>query len=489
MSEIDNGRIAGEDAFRTIIEPFRIRSVEPIPMLSREERVTAIKEAGLNLFGLPAEKVTIDLLTDSGTGALSTAQWGAMMVGDESYAGSRSGARLVDTVRQISGHPHVFPEHQGRGAERILAQTVLEAGSVVISNTHFDTTRANIEAVGAVAIDLPIPEALHPEVEHDFKGNMDIERLRAQLRQDAGRVALVILTVTNNAVGGQPVSMANVEAVREACLDAGVPFFLDAARFAENAWFIKTREPGFADWEVCDIVHCMFSMVDGFTLSAKKDGLAHIGGILATRLDEWAERFRAALPIAEGFPSYGGLAGRDLEAVATGLIEAMDHNYLAYRIRSIGYLAEALDRAGMPVVQPPGGHAVFIDAGRLLPHIPPEAFPAQSLGIAWYEEGGVRGVEVGSLMFPGARMELLRFAIPRRTYTQAHMDYVIEIADRVIARAPTLEGLRIVQAPAALRHFGAQLSWLSDPSDPHTPCTGSCGHSGTCRSTASHKST
>jgi tryptophanase len=441
--------------FRTIIEPFRIKSVERIPILSREERVTAIREAGYNLFKLRANQVTIDLLTDSGTGAMSAEQWAALMRGDESYAGSDSFYRFEKAIQDLTGMPFVYPCHQGRAAERILARTVLGPGKFVLSNTHFDTTRANIEQVGSIAEDLPVPVALDPCAVADFKGDMDLKALDAIMASHRGDIALVILTLTNNAAGGQPVSMANIEAVSAICKAASVPLFLDAARFAENAWFIHTREPGYASWALVDIARRMFSLADGFTMSAKKDGIVHIGGVLATRIPEWAEKFRNELILGEGFPTYGGLAGRDLEAIAVGLYEALDPDYLRYRTRSVAYFAEHLEAVGVPVVQPPGGHAVYVDCGRLLPHIPPEAFPGQAFGVAMYVEGGVRGVEIGSLMFQASRLQLVRLAVPRRVYTQSHIDYVIEVAARVRAMAPRLPGYRIVKESPFLRHFTA----------------------------------
>lgn len=446
--------------FRTVIEPFRIKMVEAIPILSASERRTALDRAGHNLFRLDAREVTIDLLTDSGTGALSAEQWAAMMVGDETYAGSRSFHRLEAVVRRVIGHPHFFPVHQGRAAERILARTMLSPGQVVLNNTHFDTTRANVEQAGAVALDLPVPAAAVPEDESAFKGDMDLAALDEALARHEGRTALVMLTLTNNAAGGQPVSMANVEAVSARCRAAGVPFFLDAARFAENAWFIHTREPAYASWTVPDIARRLFDLADGCTLSAKKDGISHIGGLLTTRDPALAERFRNELILGEGFPTYGGLAGRDLEAVAVGLEEALDPDYLRYRARTVAYLAEGLEAVGVPVVHPPGGHAVYLDAGRLLPHVPHHAFPGQALATALYAEGGVRGVEVGSFMFPEARLQLVRLALPRRSYTQAHVDYVIEVAARVQARAGDLRGYRIVEEPPFLRHFSASLAPL-----------------------------
>ena len=447
--------------FRTIIEPFRIKAVEDIPMLDRAARERALDRAGHNVFLLRADEVTIDLLTDSGTGAMSANQWSALMLGDESYAGSRSFQRLEAVVHALTGYPHVFPVHQGRAAERILAATVLRPDMIVLNNTHFDTTRANVEQAGARAVDLPVKAAADPEDRSPFKGDMDLDRLRSALDDDGARVAFVMLTLTNNAAGGQPVSMANLRAVSALCKAKGVPFLLDAARFAENAWFIHTREEGFASWSLPDIARAMFDLSDGCTMSAKKDGIVHIGGLLCTRNAEWAERFRNELILGEGFPTYGGLAGRDLEAMAVGLQEALDEDYLRYRARSIAYFAEGLERVGVPVVHPPGGHAVYLDAGRLLPHVPPEQLPGVALLTALYREGGIRGVEVGSLMFPQARLQLVRLAVPRRVYTQAHIDYVIEVAERVVAQARDLRGYRIVREPPFLRHFSAVLEPLA----------------------------
>jgi len=443
--------------YRTIIEPFRIKAVEAIPMLDARQRHQALDRAGHNLFCLQAEEVTIDLLTDSGTGAMSAQQWGALMTGDESYAGSRSFRRFEKVVRELTGYAHIFPVHQGRAAERILARTVLKPGAKVLNNTHFDTTRANVEQVGAQAIDLPTPQAEQTQLVAPFKGDMDLDRLQQQLDRPDHRIALVMLTLTNNAVGGQPVSMANIESVSQICRSRGIPFFLDAARFAENAWFIHTQEAGYQDWSLPDIARRFFSLADGCTVSAKKDGIVHIGGILATQRNDWAELFRRELILGEGFPTYGGLAGRDLEAMAVGLEEALDADYLRYRTRSLAYFAEGLEKRGVCVVKPPGGHAVFIDAGRFLPHIPPEQFPGQSLAAAFYLEGGIRGVEVGSLMFPGSSLQLLRLAVPRRVYTQAHIDYVLEIAERIVEKASQLRGYRILQEPPFLRHFSAVL--------------------------------
>ncbi len=443
--------------YSTIIEPFRIKMVEAIPFLEPAERLAVIEAAGWNLFRVAADQVTIDMLTDSGTGAMSSAQWAALMRGDESYAGSRSFEVLQQTVRELTGYPHVFPVHQGRAAERILGATVIRAGDRVPNNTHFDTTRAHVEQAGAHAVDLPCAAASDPADESPFKGDMDLDALERVLAVERHRVPFVMVTLTNNAAGGQPVSMANLEAVRALCTRAGVPLLLDAARFAENAWFIHTREPGYQDWALRDIARRMFGLADGCTVSAKKDGIVNIGGLLATRSDDWARRFRNELILGEGFPTYGGLAGRDLETMAVGLREALDENYLRYRARSIAYFAGGLAAVGVPVVRPPGGHAVYIDAAAMLPHVPPDRFPGQAVATALYVEGGVRGVEVGSLMFPDAPLQLVRLAVPRRVYTQAHIDYVIEVAGRVAARAPSLRGLRVLEEPPVLRHFSAVL--------------------------------
>lgn len=448
--------------FRTIIEPFRIKAVEPIPFLDPAERGRALREAGYNLFKLRADQVTIDLLTDSGTGAMSGAQWAALMDGDETYAGSRSFQRLAAVVHRMTGHPYVLPVHQGRAAERILARTVLGPGQVVLNNTHFDTTRANVEQVGAEAIDLPVAPALVPSDASPFKGDLDVDALDRWFAQNRERVALVMVTLTNNAAGGQPVSIGNLEAVAARCRDAGVPLFLDAARFAENAWFVHRREPGYESWSIPDIVRRMFDLADGFTMSAKKDGIVHIGGLLATKRADWAEKFRYEAILGEGFPTYGGLAGRDLEAMAVGLEEALDVDYLRYRERSIAYFAEGLVKVGVPVVQPPGGHAVFLDAGALCPQIPAQAFPGQALANELYLQGGIRGVEIGTLMFPAARLQLVRLAVPRRVYTQSHIDYVIEVAERVAQRAGELRGYRLVREPPFLRHFDAELAPIDD---------------------------
>jgi tryptophanase len=456
------------DGWRTIIEPFRIHSVEPIRMSNPEQRRAWLAEAGWNLFGLHADDVIIDLLTDSGTGAMSRDQWAAIQHGDESYAGSPSWFRFRDAVQALFPFRHVIPTHQGRAAERILFSVIGGPGKVVPSNAHFDTTRANVEASGAVALDLA---PVYPPGElHDFKGDMDVDALeRAIAEHGHDRIPAVCMTVTNNSMGGQPVSLANLRAVRAVCDRHGLPLFLDACRFAENAWFIKLREPGQADRSIPDIVRDMAALADGMTMSAKKDGLANIGGWLAMDDDDLAERCRTQLILTEGFPTYGGLAGRDLEAIAQGLAEVVDEDYLRYRIRSTAYLGEALATAGVPVVQPIGGHAVYLDARSLLPHIPSLEYTGQALACALYDEGGIRGCEIGTVMFgrqpdgseAPARQELVRLAIPRRTYTQSHIDYVIEVVQRVAARADGLRGLRIVDAPPALRHFTARFEPLA----------------------------
>jgi tryptophanase len=457
------------DRWRTIIEPFRIKSVEPIRMTSVEERDARLREAGFNLFNLHAADVLIDLLTDSGTGAMSSEQWAGIQRGDESYAGSPSWYRFLESVQELFPFRHVIPTHQGRAAERILFSVVGGPGTVIPSNTHFDTTRANVEATGAEAVDLVIEEGRHPSVIHPFKGNMDTDALDAFIRERGPEhVPLVMVTVTNNSGGGQPVSMANLRAVREVCDRYGLPLFLDACRFAENAWFIKQREDGYADAAIGDIVREMASLADGMTMSAKKDGIANIGGWLAMNDDAWAEQARNLEILTEGFPTYGGLAGRDLEAIAQGLREVIHDDYLRYRIRSTAYLGEALVAAGVPCVQPIGGHAVYIDAAALLPHIPPLAYPGQALAVALYREGGIRGCEIGTVMFgmhpegreAPAAMELVRLAIPRRVYTQSHIDYVIEVIRWVAERAADLRGYRIVDQPAALRHFTARFEPL-----------------------------
>jgi tryptophanase len=454
--------------FKTIIEPFRIHSVEPLKLTTEAERRTKIAEAGYNLFNLRAEDVLIDLLTDSGTGAMSRDQWAAIQHGDESYAGSPSWFRFLAAVQELFPFTHVIPTHQGRAAERILFSAIAGPGKVIPNNTHFDTTRANVEATGAEAVDLVIAEGRKPGLIHPFKGNMDLVALDALLQQRGQDVPVVMVTITNNSGGGQPVSLENLRGVRKICDQHRVPLFLDACRFAENAWFIKTREPGYADVAVPDIVREIAKLADGMTMSAKKDPMGNIGGWLAMHDDALAERCRNLLILTEGFPTYGGLAGRDLEAIAQGLKECVEPDYLRYRIRSTEYLADAIDRAGMPIVKPAGGHAVYIDAGALLSHIPALAYPAQSLSVALYEAGGIRTVEIGTVMFgrhpdgteTAAAVELVRMAIPRRTYTQSHIDYVIEVVAELVKRAPRLRGYRIVSEPAQLRHFTARFAPL-----------------------------
>ena len=452
----------------TIIEPFRIKSVEPLRLTTRTERERLVREAHYNLFGVHSDDVLIDLLTDSGTAAMSTRQWAGIMRGDESYAGSPSFYRFEAAVKELMPFKHVIPTHQGRAAEKILFGIVGGSGKVVPNNTHFDTTRANIEASGAQALDLVRKEALDPALELDFKGDMDLDRLAQLLHSDDERVPLVMLTVTNNTGGGQPVSMANIRAVKALCDQYGKPLFLDACRFAENDWFIKLREPGFADRTVKSIVQEMFSHADGMTMSAKKDPLVNIGGWLALNDDDWAVQARDMLVLTEGFPTYGGLAGRDLEAIAVGLVEAVDEDYLRYRIRSTAYLGEALLKMGVPVVRPIGGHAVYVDARGLLPHIPPLQYPGQSLAVALYVAGGIRGCEIGSVMFgrqsdgseQPAAMDLVRLAIPRRVYTQSHIDYVLEVFTELYAQRESLRGMRIVWEPPRLRHFTARFEHL-----------------------------
>jgi tryptophanase len=454
------------DRWRTIIEPFRIHSVEPIRHTTVEQRDAALQAVGYNLFNLHAADVLIDLLTDSGTGAMSRDQWAAIQHGDESYAGSPSWFAFLEGVQTLFPFRHVIPTHQGRAAEKILFSVLGGPGRVVPNNTHFDTTRANVEATGAEAIDLVIPEGRDPAALHPFKGNMDVEALDRLLAERRADVPVVFVTVTNNSGGGQPVSLENLRAVRAVCDRHGVPLFLDACRFAENAWFIKLREPGQTDREIPDIVREMAALADGMTMSAKKDGLANIGGWLALNDDALAEQCRNLLILTEGFPTYGGLAGRDLEAIAQGLREVVDEDYLRYRVASTEYLGEALDRAGVPLVKPFGGHAIYLDARALLPHIEPLEYPGQALAVALYREGGIRGCEIGTVMFgrrpdgseSPAAMDLVRLAIPRRTYTQSHIDYVIEVVIWVAARASSLRGLRIVEQPPALRHFTARFS-------------------------------
>lgn len=449
---------------KTIIEPFKIKVVESIRMTTVEEREELLRRAGYNVFLIRAEDVLIDLLTDSGTAAMSARQWAAMMDGDEAYAGSRSWYHFEETVREIFGFSYVIPTHQGRAAERILFSLTCAPGDVVPGNTHFDTTRANIEYRGARAVDLVIPEGREPALIHPFKGNMDLEALQTVIRE-CGRekIPLVMLTITNNSGGGQPVSMRNIREVSEIARGHGIPFYIDACRFAENAYFIKLREPGYECKPIPEIVREMFSHADGCTMSAKKDGMANIGGFLCTNNAKLAEQEKELLILTEGFPTYGGLAGRDLDAIAVGLREVMQEDYLNYRIVSTSYLGSHIAERGVPIIQPPGGHAIYIDAKAMLPHIPPSRYPGQALCCELYRAGGIRSVEIGSVMFGRrdaetgqeipAAMELVRLAIPRRVYTQSHIDYVVEIILEVFERKDSISGYRIIHQTPFLRHF------------------------------------
>ena len=456
---------------KTIIEPFRIKTVEPIRMTTVEERRTLIREAHFNLFSLKSEDVLIDLLTDSGTGAMSTHQWAALMKGDESYAGSPSYYRFEAAVKDLMPFKHVIPTHQGRAAEHILTSVVAEGhgeGKIVPNNTHFDTTRANFEDAGIDARDLVIPEGLDTALEYPFKGNMDLDKLKALLEADADKIPLVEITITNNAGGGQPVSMANIRGTKALCDLYNKPLIIDSARFAENAYFIKMREPGYQDKSVKEIVREIFSHADGMTMSAKKDTFSNMGGWLALNNDEWAEKARTRLIMTEGFPTYGGLSGRDMECIAIGLEEIVDEDYLQYRIRSVQYINERLDALGVPVMKPAGGHAIFIDAKKMLPHIQPLQYPGQSLAVALYIQGGIRTAEIGTFMFgrqpdgseKPASMELVRLAMPRRVYTQAQADYVIEIFETLRDNISDVPGLEVTWEPASLRHFTARLKPL-----------------------------
>jgi tryptophanase len=453
---------------RTRIEPFRIKMVEPIRMTTREERVRLLAAARLNLFALHADDVLIDFLTDSGTGAMSARQWAGMMVGDESYAGARSFYRLEAVVRDLTGYQHVIPTHQGRAAERILFSVATRPGQLVPSNTHFDTTRANLEHGGVEPLDLVIEEGRAPRTRHPFKGNIDLDRVEALLRQKADLVPFGMITLTNNSGGGQPVSLENLRAYRALLARFGKPLVLDACRFAENAMFVKLREPGQAQRPVKAIAQELFSLADGCTMSGKKDGLVNIGGFIALRDDRWVEAARNLLILTEGFPTYGGLAGRDLEAMATGLEEVLDEDYLRYRLRTAEYLGEKLLAGGVQIVEPTGGHAVYLDARAFLPHLPPEQYPGWALGAALYLEGGLRSVEIGSVMF-GKRlddgtetfhhMDLVRLAFPRRVYTQSHFDYAAEVICELKARAGEVRGVRLTRQSRYLRHFTAEFDW------------------------------
>ena len=452
-------------------EPWRVKVVEPIRRIGLPEREDRLRKAGYNVFGLASEDIYIDLLTDSGTSAMSDSQWGGLMRGDESYAGGRNYAHFEETVREIFGLPHVIPTHQGRVAENLLFSTVLTPGDIVPNNTHFDTTRANIEVNGGQAIDLVIAEGKQAKGRHPFKGNMDLGKLEACLAENRGRVPLVMLTLTNNSGGGQPVSLENVRRTHELCRHHGVPLVIDACRFAENAWFIREREPGQGGRPVREIVREIFDLSEGCTMSAKKDGLANIGGFLALRDEAWVERLKNKLILIEGFPTYGGLAGRDLEAVALGLREVLDESYLAFRVGQVTAFGESLASSGVPVVEPIGGHAVYIDGRAFAPHLPPEQYPAEALTIALYREGGIRAVEIGGVMFgrpdpkrPGREtlpdLDLVRLAVPRRVYTNTHLEYVAQVVAGLHARPEKLRGVRIVRQAPVLRHFTARFELI-----------------------------
>jgi tyrosine phenol-lyase len=444
---------------KTVIEPFKIKVVEPLPQPSRVEREAVLAEAGWNLFAVPARKVTFDFLTDSGTTAMSAAQWAAMMVADESYAGSRSFEALEIAVRRVTGFRHVVPTHQGRAAEHLLFSLLVKPGTLVPSNNHFDTTRANIEQLGGEAVDLVCAEAADSRSVHPFKGNLDVERLDALCERERARIPLGMITITNNTGGGQPVSLANLRAVAEVYRRHGIPFVIDACRFAENAWFIKRREAEHAHRPVHEIVRTVFDLADGCLVSAKKDGMVNIGGFIALREKTWVPALRSLLILTEGFPTYGGMAARDMEALAIGLDEVLDERYLAYREAVARYVADGLERIGMPTVRPAGAHAVYLDAGALLPDVPPTSFPGQALACALYLAEGIRSCEVGSVMFgKNASKELVRLAFPRRVYTQAHMDRVLEGAAEVVADRARLRGMRIVEEPPFLRHFTARFA-------------------------------
>ncbi|MEI6080619.1 MAG: tryptophanase [bacterium] len=458
------------EGIKTIIEPFRIKMVEPIKQTTEEYRRSVLKKAGYNLFNVKAEDVLIDLLTDSGTSAMSSKQWAAIMEGDESYAGAISFFKFEEAVKKVTGLKNIIPTHQGRAAEKILFSIIGGKGKTIISNTHFDTTRANVEYSGARAVDVVIEEGKSPSTIHPFKGNTDLQLLEKTINEvEPSNIPLVIITVTNNAGGGQPVSMENLRETKKICKKYGIPMFLDACRFAENAYFIKKREKGYEDKTPFEIAKEMFSYCDGATMSAKKDALVNIGGFLALNDDDLTQKARNLLILTEGFITYGGLAGRDLAAMAQGLEEVLDENYLQYRIRSIEYVGEKLTEIGVPIILPPGGHAIFVDAEAMLSHIPKNQFPAQALACELYAVGGIRGVEIGSAMMDRdpetkenrpAKMELVRLAIPRRVYTQSHMDYVIEILEKVNENRKCIHGLKMIYEAPVLRHFTARFEQI-----------------------------
>jgi tyrosine phenol-lyase len=458
---------------RTIIEPFKIKVVEPLAMLTPEQREPILREAGYNLFLIPAAAVTFDFLTDSGTTAMSANQWAAMMVADESYAGSRSFAKFEKVVKELTGYDYVIPTHQGRAAERLLFEAVVKPGMKIPSNNHFDTTRANIEHVGAEAVDLVIAEGRDPALVHPFKGNVDLARLGEFCAKERASIPLGMITITNNTGGGQPVSLENIREASRIYRKHGIPFIIDACRFAENSFFIKVREQSQASRSVREIAQEIFSLADGCMMSAKKDGLVNIGGFIALHDKTWVESLRSLLILTEGFPTYGGLAARDLEALAVGLEEVLDERYLEYRTAMTRYMAEGLNKVGIPTVQPPGAHAVYIDARDFLRHIPPHEFPGQSLACELYLEEGIRSCEIGSAMFGHytdtsrdpksfvpSQMELVRLAFPRRVYTQSHFDYILEGMEEVVAKKETLRGMRLTYDPPFLRHFTARFEPL-----------------------------
>ena len=454
--------------FKTIIEPFRIKMVEPLKMTTPIQREQILKDAHYNLFLIKAKDILIDLLTDSGTGAMSARQWAKMIEGDESYAGCDSYYELEEVVKDLTGIKHVFPTHQGRASERMLFHILGGEGIIIPNNTHFDTTRANIEYTKARALDLVIEEGKKPQSDHPFKGNMDLDKLEKLFNEEKKNIPICLLTITNNSGGGQPVSLENIKGTSELCKRFEIPFFLDACRFAENAYFIKLREPGQADRTVKEICQEIFSYCDGFTFSAKKDAIVNIGGLLCLNDSKLAEKIQNIGILTEGYPTYGGLAGRDLAAMAQGLREVVEEDYLEYRIKSTSYLGEKLLEIGIPLLTPIGGHAVYVDAKSYLPNIPPEQFPAQALACALYLEGGIRSVEIGSFMFGKTEngkfipstMELLRLAIPRRVYTQSHIDFVIEVFERIHAKKDQIKGVKIVEEPPFLRHFSSKLDLI-----------------------------